>query len=196
MEILLNSMESDDAERIISELKKEFSLKVNDERDIGCGADWPFVPVIINGLIGVGAIFFLGKKIEENLEAWAKIGKRLKNIINKEPDVTSIFIDEEAAVALAINEIAQKVKINSLKLLSKSNLGGMRVDEVYYDGRDKNELSSMPFDFFILTFEVNEKAKFIFCIGSNGEIRYRDIFIGSEYDYSENWNSVNDKYLI
>ena len=77
----------------------EFQLPF-EETDIGTGAGeqafwttltdaWPFVAAV--------AVFFSGKKIDENLEAWQKLFKRLGPFINR-----GAIFDRDGAAVLAI----------------------------------------------------------------------------------------------
>jgi hypothetical protein len=83
-------------------LTAEFQLPF-EETDIGTRAgepafwtaladSWPFVAIV--------ALFFSGKKIEENLDAWAKISKRLKPFIAR-----GAIFDRDGAAILAIEGI-------------------------------------------------------------------------------------------
>jgi hypothetical protein len=85
--------------RFRDSLVAEFQLSF-EETDIGTGAGvqafwttltdtWPFV--------AAAALFFSGKKIEENLEAWHKLFKRLTPFINR-----GAIFDRDGAAVLAI----------------------------------------------------------------------------------------------
>ena len=85
--------------RFRDNLVAEFQLPF-EETDIGTGAGvqafwttltdtWPFV--------AAAALFFSGKKIEENLEAWHKLFKRLTPFINR-----GAIFDRDGAAVLAI----------------------------------------------------------------------------------------------
>jgi len=191
MQILINQCEliddttsTIDKKKLIKELDLEdYDIEVS-EADIGCGADWWFIALIIGG------IFFSGKKIEENIEAWVKIGKRIKNILEIKKD-TDVFIDEEAAISLAIESILNKAtEVESIELLHSNSLSEFGLDEIYEDGRRKDQLITTPYNFYTLVFKVNGFDKYVYCIKSNGEIRYKDIFLENPSQYKENWDTI------
>jgi len=189
MEILIHQND-----RVNKKLLKELDLENYDveinEGDIGCGADWWFTALTVVGMAGM--VFFSGKKIEENLEAWVKIGARIKNIFKNKKE-TPIFIDKEAAIALAVESITRKIKkVKSIQLVVANDLSEYGLDKIYNDGRKKDELITFPYNFYILTFKVNDFYKFIYCIKSNGEIRYKDVFSESPNDYFENWDTIDE----
>ena len=137
----------------------------------------------------IGGVFFSGKKIEDNLEAWVKIGKRIKSILKTKKE-TDVFIDKEAAISIAIESIFEKnPKIKSIELLHANELSEFGLDEVYEDGRKKNQLITNPYNFYTIVFKVNEFEKFVYCIKSNGEIRYKDVFLESPSEYKSNWDT-------
>lgn len=188
MEILIQS-DIESNEILINEFKGyEIDKK---EADIGSGADWWFTLLTIGGVSG--ALFLQGKKIEENIEAWLKIGKRIKNIFVKKKDI-NVFIDKRAAIALSINEIAQKTKeLKKCELTFDKSLCENGLEEVYKDGRKPGELISEPFNFYILIFKVNEKDQYIFGIKSNGEIKFKEIFMDAWFDYPFDWNNIDNR---
>mgnify|MGYP003644463909 CR=1 FL=1 len=69
----------------LNETSKRFELPAR-EANIGAGADWPAVALEAIEyikerdavLLGI-ALFFSGKKINDNLDAWLSIGQKLKN---------------------------------------------------------------------------------------------------------------------
>jgi len=60
--------------KLASSVAPEFEVR---DTDIGRGADWPAV------LLGWSpvALFFLGRKIEENLDAWLSLAKRFAEFL-------------------------------------------------------------------------------------------------------------------
>ena len=144
------------------------------------GADWPVVLVdlfssiewtsILKASVMPG-VFFLGKKINENLEAWVEIGKKLKKIFKKNQPAR---IDEQAAFTIALNDM-----IN----LDKSII----IDEVILKIHNYNSnsdiyssLKSRPDSLYL--FEITtHKGFFVYAIRSDGKISFK-------YKFGNTWN--------
>ncbi|MFV0530437.1 MAG: hypothetical protein ACK5MD_03270 [Flavobacteriales bacterium] len=188
MKILIQS-DIDDNLDLIEEFK-DCEIETQ-EADIGSGADWWFTLLTIGGI--AGTIFLSGKKIEENIDAWIKIGNRIKNVLKKKNKI-NVFLDKNAATALAINEISDKAKeLKSIELVFDKKLSNGGLEKVYNDGRKAGDLISEPYNFYILVFKVNENDQYIFCIKSNGEIKYKDIFSDAWFDYNYDWNTIENR---
>ncbi|WP_435263045.1 hypothetical protein [Tenacibaculum sp. nBUS_03] len=188
MKILIQS-DIDDNLELIQEFN-DYEIE-KQEADIGSGADWWFTLLTIGGI--AGTIFLSGKKIEENIEAWIKIGTRIKNVLKKKKKI-NVFLDKDGATALAIKEISDKTeKLKSIELIFDKKLSNGGLEKVYNDGRKAGDLISEPYNFYILIFKVNENDQYIFCIKSNGEIKYKDIFSDAWFDYNYDWNTIENR---
>jgi hypothetical protein len=188
MKILIQS-DIDDNLELIEEFNDYETEK--QEADIGSGADWWFTLLTIGGI--AGTIFLSGKKIEENIEAWIKIGTRIKNVLKKKKKI-NVFLDKDGATALAIKEISDKTeKLKYIELIFDKKLSNGGLEKVYNDGRKDEDLISEPYNFYILIFKVNENDQYIFCIKSNGEIKYKDIFSDAWFDYNYDWNTIENR---
>jgi len=184
MELLI-SEDTKNIKKLVSILESEdYRIKQKDEVDIGAGADWVFIPYVI----AAGAFFFSGKKIEENIQAWISMGKKIRKLFKKKKKA-SIFIDKDAAIALAISLINKKEKIESLEITFDKELGHFDLNKVYKDGR-QNTLSAKPYNYYVLIFNINDISTYIFCIKSDGTIQFKDVFFGEEYDYHKTWNTI------
>lgn len=173
------SQDEENLKKELSEQFKEYEIEFSDA-DIGGGADW-WVTVVILG----GAFFLQGKKINENLDAWKNIGDKIKSLLSKKNKIR--FIDKEASIALAISRICQKTKVNEIKLIRSQAIIGKETNTKGF------KLNFAPLDYYILTFKVNGIENFVFCIKSNGEIRFQDYFENSEWNYEFDWNSYDKR---
>lgn len=90
--------------------------------DIGHGADNPSFLVQIFSSVdwstllsaGAGTVFFLGKKINENIEAWLEIGEKVRTLVEK---LLPSRIDELAAAVLVLKKLEEKLdKKNNLSI--------------------------------------------------------------------------------
>ena len=83
--------DGDDWEQQSAAFKKKIEAEHQrpfEYEDIGRGASQPAFFVTLIELLpypGAIALFFTGKKINENIEAWGKLYERLKNFLNRNP---------------------------------------------------------------------------------------------------------------
>jgi len=173
------SQDEENLKRELSEKFNEYEIEYSDA-DIGGGADL-WVTIFIIG----GALFFKGKDINENLDAWKNIGDKIKSLFSKKSKPR--FIDKEASIALAISRICQKTKVNEIELINSPSIIGKETNTKGF------ELNFAPLDYYILIFKVNGIENFVFCIKSNGEIRFQDYFENSEWNYEFDWNSYEKR---
>jgi len=173
-----------DNESLKKKLVKDFkNYKINStDADIGGGADWWFTILVLSG-----AIFFQGKNINENLDSWKDIGNKIKSLFRKKENYK--FIDQEAAIALAISSICEKTIVKEIELTSSKSIIGKETNTKGF------KINFSPLDYYILTFKVNGIENFIFCIKSNGEIRFQDYFERSEWNYEFDWNSYEKREI-
>jgi len=171
-----------DNEELIQKISndlEQYKIEKKDA-DIGGGADlWVTILII------TATIFFSGKKINENLNAWIEIGAKFKNLFNQKNKPQSI--DKEAAIALAISIINDKTIIKNIELVSSKEL-----NEKPNNTKGFN-LEFSPYNYYILIFKINDIENFIFCIKSNGEIRFKDYFENTEWNFQYDWESFEDR---
>jgi hypothetical protein len=167
------------------DLKNKISSDLNDYRleyksvDLGGGADWWFI------VITILSTFFLGKKINENLDAWKEIGLKFKKILEKEK--MPLFIDIDVAKAIAIADLNEKTQIKSLELMKSDQIIDRNFDHKGF------KLDFTPYNYYILVFKVNRLENFIYCIKSNGKIQFKDYFENSEWNFPYDWSSYSDR---
>lgn len=156
--------------------------------NIGHGADWPVVLIDLfrevdwNSILKIGTIptvFFLGKKINENLDAWLEISKKLKKLFEKKKPTR---IDEKAALLIVLQDITDnKQELSDLEIT-------LRVHS--YDGNfDINKkLINRPdslYVFDILTTEVF----FIYGVKSDGKISFKHKYGKYWFDFLNESNA-------
>lgn len=180
MEIAVFEGEEDLVKDICNDFR-DFPIERKDA-DIGGGADL-WVSVLS---VAVGT-FLMGKNINENIDAWSEIGKKIKRIFSKEKK--PMFLDREAAIALAISIISEKTEIKDIELIYSKDLNERRYNTKGF------KLNFSPYDYFFLNFKVNSIEHFIFCIKSNGEIRFKDYFEASEWNYKYDWESYEKREI-
>jgi hypothetical protein len=147
------------------------------ESDIGPGADWIIIVAILSGL------FFLGKKINENLEAWISLAKKFKKLLNKFKNV-KYFVDSNGATLIAINVILENEKsLESLEEINSIELSKRPIKKYFKDNRPDERIDSKPYRYYIKVYLVNDVLFYIFEIKSDGTIKNVSKFSDDHYEY-------------
>ena len=97
-----------DSERYRLGLEKEFGVNFT-EANIGPGADMPaFLTVLSTTTVPLWSVvlgaFFLGKPINDNLDAWHAIGKRLRQFFKR-----PVYLSRNGAAALAMEAVFEEL---------------------------------------------------------------------------------------
>jgi len=169
-------------------LKKEFiefdNNLIASEGDIGHGADWPVVLIELfkdvdwSSIFKIGAIpgiFLLGKKINDNLDGWFEISKKLKQLFKKQfPD----RIDEKAALLIILEDILDtEGQIENIDITLKIHS--------YDNNLDVNDkLTNRPDSLYIYHI-ATKKAFYIYGLMSNGSISFKHTYGKFWHDYLE-----------
>lgn len=132
--------------------------------NIGPGADIFVVSAIVGGVI---ALFNVGKGINEGIEGWVSLGKKIASLFEKKK---ILAIDPKGASLLAIQFIADKEEIKSIQMVDDTEINLIQLDKLFDDGRRSDELISKPYNFYIQSFLVNHRTMYIVGIKSTGEI--------------------------
>jgi hypothetical protein len=93
-----------------NQLKAELEIELGvelEEVDIGPGAALPaWLFTLDLGAVAVSgaiiALFFQGRRIEENIEAWSNLACRIRGLLNRE-----VALNRSAAAILAVDEVVQ-----------------------------------------------------------------------------------------
>lgn len=121
-----------------NEIKIQPLLQTN----IGAGADWP---ALYTEIIPVAttyaplALFFLGKKINENLDAWVLIGGKLHSLLQQ----TGGWLNRGAALIVSLFKIKEKLgKLYSIEIIQYESLDGRFIDDWKTVDPDKKSVIS------------------------------------------------------
>jgi hypothetical protein len=142
--------------------------------DIGAGADWPVVLVQIFSEIdwpkvasttGPIALFFLGDKINKNLDAWLAIAQKLKKLFAKRKPLR---VDAKVSLFIAIGKMTEEnVDFSdfevTVQVVEHIDLGSM-IRTIGYLDRHPDATYQVCFA------RLNEA--FFFVIGSDGVILF------------------------
>ncbi|WP_417237279.1 hypothetical protein [Bizionia paragorgiae] len=162
-------------ERIIDLGKLDNVREVN----IGPGADFYVILASITTIVNV---FLLGDKIVKGIDGWIKLGKKIKNLWEKEK---LISVDKDGASLLAIQYLASIEKLISFEKADEHEINIVKLDGLF-PGRKANELISKPHGYFIQSYIVNNEKFFILGIKTNGEVNLIKCFeFGNPYGLTE-----------
>ncbi len=144
------------------------------DTNIGHGADWPVVLVeLFKGVdwsqvftvAGVGGVFLLGKQINENIDAWIEIGKKIRKLIEK---MKPARVDEYAAILLVIND---------LKKMNLQNGASISVQVVPFTPVEWGEgiLGKRPDSLYIISVRLEDRL-IVYGMKSNMKIEFKHEF--------------------
>jgi hypothetical protein len=135
---------------------------------VGYGADGFVVFAVLTGLSG---LFFLGKQIDENIDAWVRLGGKLKSVIKRlRVRRGRILVSEPAALALALDNIAGRHEAGRITEIVASHRFPVLNASLGESFRDNFANQPDRFYLFILRTELNDI--FVAGIRSSGELEF------------------------
>ncbi|OOF32109.1 hypothetical protein [Salinivibrio proteolyticus] len=150
--------------------------------DVGHGADCPAYLVQIFSSVdwsnfltasGAGVTFLLGKRINENIEAWLEIAGKVQKLVGK---LSPYRVDENAATLLAMGELQDRVSI-------KGNIDiSVQIIEYSPVPWGKFKLDKRPDAMYVITIKTGESAH-IYGIKSNAKTVFNHEFGLGWYDF-------------
>ena len=136
----------------------------------GYGADILATSVILTGL---SALFLSGKRIEENLDAWVRLGRRLKAAVQKlRAKQGPVSVSEPAAVALTLARVAERETT-----LGRAELLGSSVAKLQNRSLSPEaaaQFSQHPERYYIFTVGVEDRA-YVICMSSSGRLVFEHV---------------------
>jgi hypothetical protein len=163
-----------DAERFRHEIASEVISEDPSARvvltDVGLAADSPSVLVELfsgidwKALLAPAAItlFFMGDRIEKNVDAWIKLAKRVQDILKRRPPTR---VDERAAVLLAISGIEERELVSGFQ-------ASVQIVVLTPGPGVKGRLDSRPDALYCVTIHA-EDAVWVLVIKSSGHILFK-----------------------
>jgi hypothetical protein len=144
--------------------------------NIGVGADW--IVFLATYVVAPSlAVLAMGKKVNEGIEGWSAVGKKLKSMF-KSIDVVSI--DCDTATYLAIEFINKRIKIESLVKTNETTINLSNLEGAI---RGLVGLAKKPDNYYIQIFLVNDKFYYIIGISSRGELSLLRKFKAADYKH-------------
>ena len=138
-------------------------------RGYGYGADATAIGVTLGALV---SLFLAGKKIEENIDAWLRLGRRLRDALKRLRErQIRVAMSEPAATAYALARIAEDsgtgdgIKLLASRVVPVSNPS--LVPEA------QQQFLEHPDRYYIFTFGVGEDRVEVLCITAHGRIAFQ-----------------------
>ena len=128
--------------------------------NIGAGAD---CMVVMVGIWLGYKILKSGKSINDGIDGWLEIGKKLKKLVKRNKIIS---IDSEGATLLAIELISQKENIKLLEVCQEDTIN--LVDMSGFLPENKG-LAAKPLNYFVKTIKVNDETIYIIGVNSTGQ---------------------------
>lgn len=182
-----NVPEGADEEKYVGRYAHELSASLSEfdgnvksnDTNIGRGADWPVVLVEIFGnhnfltAAGVSGLFFLGEKINQNLDAWLEIAGKLGALFRK---VKPVRIDENAAMLIALNDAAQSD--------DKFGIVDVSVQVVVFmpNPSGKYNLDKRPDALYLVKIDSVEKIS-VYGVKSNGSVEFKHEYAKGPHEF-------------
>lgn len=170
MQLLVNDFTYDHPERdyqafleaVRTELSELGTLELRED-EIPEAADIPVVLIAITTV--AGGLFLAGKKVEENLDAWIRLGKRLlKAVRSLRKRFGPTRVDRDAATLLSFVAATAVEKSGSWELIHESDIP-LRV----FATRSENDLTNHPNAIYLRTWRSEVGRVLVVLVKSTGE---------------------------
>lgn len=137
------------------------------DTDAGHAADWPMILVVISGL------FFLGKPINENLDAWLDLGRKLSGFLKRVREKwAAARFDETGCVLLAIDHLSKsQTSIRTIEVI-----GTIPAHFQVFPMRRSETLSHHPDALYVIALRVNDEKVHVVGVKSKGNIEFEHSF--------------------
>ena len=156
----------------LAELSSDYELS---EADAGHGADWPVI------LVSIGGLFFLGKRINENLDAWIALAKKLGAFLAKAKERwSSPRLDQDGAILIALLRVlaTHDRPIQSIELA-----GVIPSWFQVFPKKSAKRLDHHPDALYVSSFRVNDETIYVLGVKSNGTIEFEHNFSMSYLEF-------------
>lgn len=170
MQLLVNDFTYDHPERdreafleaLRAELAELGTLDLRDD-EIPEAADIPVVLIAITTV--VGGLFLAGKKVEENLDAWTRLGKRLlKAVRSLRKRFGPTRVDREAATLLSLVAATAVEKSGAWELINENDIP-LRV----FATRTEKDLTNHPNAVYLRAWRSENGRVLVVLVKSTGE---------------------------
>lgn len=161
------------------EIKKRLDLEnIYDTQivNIGPGADLFVLLLILDISLN---ILKLGSEINDGIDGWIGIGKKLRNLFQRKKIVS---IDLDGATSMAIELIARHERIIRLEKIQETTINLVDVSGMI---RTNSTLSAKPHNYYIQTYKINDDDIYVIGITSSGEANIIKHFGFNPYGISD-----------
>lgn len=134
----------------------------------GYGADGTAIGITLAGL---SALFLSGKKIEDNLDAWRRLGSRLLGAIRRLRDRgVALSVSQPAAAAIALSVIAEDAREEPLRITSCDT---SVVRNPSLSSRAAADFLEHPDRYYLFTIAVGESGLEVIVVSAHGRVVLR-----------------------
>lgn len=120
-------------------------------------------------LVVVAGIFFLGKRIDENVAAWANMGGRVRRVMDRlRKKHGSVAVSEPVALTLALEEMSDRgIPLEGIQLVASHTLpvanGSLPAESV-------NSFRRQPERFYVFILRTEDQDTYLLCSRSSGAL--------------------------
>lgn len=158
-------------------LSDEYTLT---DTDIGRGADWP---AILASVTIAATIFFSGKRVEENLDAWISLANRLRTFVDTATAKwRAARVDQDGASLLALDEVTRRYP-QAVRVLRLDGVLSSWFDPLDAHMKSADHLDHHPEALYVVALEVDEEALYIVGVKSSGVIEFVHVFSTDWMDF-------------
>lgn len=126
------------------------------------------------------AVFFAGKTIEENIDAWHKILKRLVGLFTRLKTTTEnvrVTIDNHGAALIAFNYVLDRYESTGFRLVRVLGINGLAEDVIDCQDEQIEERFVGSFMSYLCIFQLDHLLYLEVLVDSSGEILRSDPLI-------------------
>lgn len=135
----------------------------------GYGADGTAVGLVLTGL---GTLFLSGKKIEENTDAWIRLGRRFLDAIRHlRAREISVSVSEPSAAAIALSLISDDARAQEIRLISSVIV---HVNNASLTREASNTFLEHPDRYYIFTIKAGEERIDVIGISAHGRMIFHN----------------------
>lgn len=137
----------------------------------GYGADGYAIGIVLSSLV---ALFLSGKRIEENLDAWVRLGKRFKQAIQQlHRREISIAVSEPGALAMAISHVSEDAGGQVTVQVLSNTVIRLRNSSISADAY--NTFLEHPDRYYIFVLQVGDSRTHVLGMSARGSILFNNV---------------------
>jgi hypothetical protein len=143
----------------------------------GYGADGFAVGILLTGL---ATLFLSGKRIEENVDAWVRLGKRVKQALQSlRTKRISVSISEPVALSVALSRVVEDGQPGAIRLIS-STIARIRNSSLSTEALAL--FTEHPDRYYLFIIEADSRLHVV-AVGAHGNITFHNVLSLEHWSY-------------